>query len=71
LGIQLNESYEGGEYLIWDDNENEILISKEVGTALAYHGRLYHEIKKITTGERWSIVMPLNNFNIIEKKSLL
>ena len=71
LGIQLNENYEGGEYVIWDDNENETIISKEIGTALAYHGRLFHEIKKITKGERWSIVMPLNSFNIIEKKSLL
>ena len=71
IGIQLNDNYEGGEYVIWDDNENEIIISKETGTALAYHGRLFHEINKITEGERWSIVMPLNDFNIIEKKSLL
>ena len=71
LGIQLNDEYDGGEYVTWDDGGNEILISKESGTALAYHCRIEHEIKEITKGERWSIVMPITKYNIIEKKSFI
>jgi predicted 2-oxoglutarate/Fe(II)-dependent dioxygenase YbiX len=71
LGIQLNDSYEGGEYTCWDDDNNEILISKKTGTAISYHCRIWHEIKKITNGERWSIVMPIKNHHIIEKINLI
>ena len=71
LGIQLNDSYEGGEYLCWDDDDNEVLISKQMGTALSYHCRIFHEIKEITNGERWSIVMPIGKKHIIEKINLI
>ena len=71
LGIQLNDSYEGGEYVCWDDNDNEVLISKQKGTALSYHGRIWHEIKEITNGERWSIVLPIHKRHLIEKTSLI
>lgn len=71
LGIQLNDSYEGGEYICWDENNNEILISKQTGTVLSYHCRIWHEIKEITNGERWSIVMPIKKQHIIEKENLI
>ena len=71
LGIQLNDSYEGGEYVCWDDNNNEVLISKQIGTALSYHCRIWHEIKKITNGDRWSIVMPIKKQHINEKINLI
>lgn len=71
VGIQLNVDYEGGEYLCYDINDKPISISKEIGTALSYHGRVPHEIKEITNGSRWSIVMPIHNWEIIEKQNLI
>jgi hypothetical protein len=71
LGIQLNNEYEGGEYVCWDNMGNEIIISKEVGNALAYHCKIEHEIKEISQGDRWSIVLPLPKQAIIENKNLL
>lgn len=71
LGIQLNDEYEGGEYVYWDDDNNECLISKQTGTAVSYHCRIWHEIKEITSGERWSIVMPIAKHHIIEKTNLI
>jgi hypothetical protein len=71
LGIQLNDSYEGGEYVCWDDDNNEVLISKQTGTALSYHCRIWHEIREITNGERWSIVMPIKKQHINEKINLI
>lgn len=71
LGIQLNENYEGGEYVYWDNYENEFIIPKSVGTAISYHCRVPHEIREIKRGERWSIVMPISYYNIKEKNSIL
>jgi len=71
LGIQLNEEYTGGEYICYDDSENEIILSKEIGTAVAYDAKTLHEIKEILSGERYSIVLSLTKHTIIEKKSVL
>ena len=57
--------------MCWDNMGNEIIISKEIGTALAYHCKIEHEIKEISQGDRWSIVLPLPKQAIIESKNLL
>ena len=71
IGVQLNNEYEGGEYVFWDSNENEGMFSKEVGNALAYNCKVPHEIKKITNGERWSLVMPIAHWHLLETKNLI
>lgn len=71
LGIQLNEEYEGGEYICYDKNGDSIVLPKETGTAVFYHCRVPHEIKKITNGNRWSIVMPIYKTEIIEENKIL
>ena len=71
IGIHLNNDYEGGDYYCWDHNKNETIFSKEPGTVLIYTGDYLHEITEITSGERWSIVMPIHENNLLEKKPLL
>jgi predicted 2-oxoglutarate/Fe(II)-dependent dioxygenase YbiX len=71
LGIQLNENYTGGEYVCYDENNNEIILSKEVGTAIAYNSTTLHEIREIHSGERWSIVAPIWKNWLLEKRNLL
>lgn len=68
LGVQLNDDYEGGDYVCYEPNGNSIILPKETGTALFYHCRVPHEIKEITKGNRWSIVMPIHSWEIIEKR---
>ena len=60
LGIQLNDDYMGGEYVCFNENGDEIVLSNQVGNSIAYHCKVPHEIRKITHGNRWSIVMPIN-----------
>jgi len=60
LGIQLNSDYTGGEYICIDKTDNEVILNKETGTAVGYSCNVPHKINKITRGERWSIVMPIN-----------
>jgi hypothetical protein len=67
IGIQLNENYSGGDYICWDEDKNEILISKKVGTSLCYHAKIEHEIKMVTGGERWSLVVPITKRMIVNQ----
>lgn len=67
LGIQLNENYDGGEYVIYNTDKKESTFSKKTGTVIAYKSHLEHEIKEITEGERWSIVMPISKNLLLEK----
>lgn len=63
IGVQLNDDYEGGEFIVWNEKDEELIIPKVAGTAVAYDIRFWHEIKPITSGTRWSIVFPvLKNF---------
>lgn len=69
LGIQLNDEYIGGEYILYQ-NEEKYILNKEQGTALAYKSDIEHEITEILEGERWSIVLSLSKEYIIEKRNL-
>ena len=63
--------YNDDGYCDYDVDNNEIILSKEIGTSIAYSSTTEHEIKEILSGERWSIVMPITNNVIIEKKSII
>jgi len=70
VGVQLNDDYEGGEFIVWNEKDEEFVIPKEAGTAAAYDIRFWHEIKPITSGTRWSIVFPILK-NYVTTKRLL
>jgi predicted 2-oxoglutarate/Fe(II)-dependent dioxygenase YbiX len=71
VGLQLNDEYDGGEYILYDIKNNPIILSKESGTAITYKSTVPHEIKEITKGERWSIIMMIHKDEILEKKQLI
>jgi Rps23 Pro-64 3,4-dihydroxylase Tpa1-like proline 4-hydroxylase len=74
LGVNLNENYEGGEYYCWDGmaaDETKQIVPKETGTICTYHSRQLHEIKEITKGERWSLVIKIESDIINEKKTMI
>lgn len=67
VGIQLNDSYIGGEYIIYQDS-NSTYLSKEVGNVVAYTADTLHEITEITEGERWSMVIKIHDWEVLTKK---
>lgn len=71
LGIQLNDDYDGGEYICYDNQNKEIILPKERGTAIIYHISIPHEIKEIKSGNRWSLVSSIPEDFINEKKSFI
>lgn len=70
LNIQLDNQYEGGDYIVYYNNE-EIILNKEQGTAIAYWSDYEHEIKEIKNGTRWSIVTSIPKNLILEKSNKL
>ena len=70
LNIQLDNKYQGGDYVIYL-NDSEIILNKEPGTAIAYWSGYEHEVKEITNGERWSIVLTVPKQMLLEKNKTL
>jgi len=68
IGVQLNDDYEGGDYIIWDENDIESKFDKVAGTAVAYDIRFWHQITPITQGTRWSIVFPVLKNHLLTKR---
>lgn len=73
LGIQLNSEYQGGNYVCYDDNNVQLNISKKVGNVVAYNSDVLHEITEIIEGVRYSLVIKIHSWELIEKnkKSLI
>lgn len=72
LGIQLNSEYQGGDYICYD-GEKPIFVSKKVGNVVAYSSDVLHEINEILDGVRYSMVIKIHSWELVEKnkKSLL
>lgn len=64
VGVQLNSDYEGGDYIIYPQNE---IISKETGNSYYYASDVPHEVKKIISGNRWSFLYHINRQDINPK----
>ncbi len=70
VGIVLNENFTGGDYLIFDENDNPIYIDKKIGNVCIYQSQTPHQVTPITSGERWAIAMFLHKFRMQEKSIL-
>ena len=73
LGIQLNSNYTGGDYICYDEENQPIYLSKEVGNVVAYNSDTLHEITEILSGTRYSLVIKVHTWELFvkNKKSLL
>jgi PKHD-type hydroxylase len=58
LSIQLSDpsSYEGGDFVLYD-GENPIVLPKEQGKLILFPSYTLHEVKPVTKGERYSLVV--------------
>lgn len=66
MGIMLTQDFDGGDYICYTPNNEPIVIPKSIGMVLGYSSDVPHEITKITSGERWSLVFIADN--ILDKK---
>ncbi len=64
VGIILNEDFEGGDYIIYDENDNPIVIDKKIGNVCIFQSQIPHQVTPITKGERWAIAMFIHKFRM-------
>ena len=64
VGIVLNEDFEGGDYLVFDENDEPIVIDKRIGNVCIYQSQIPHQVTPITKGERWAIAMFIHKFRM-------
>lgn len=64
VGIILNEDFEGGDYIIYDENDNLIVIDKKIGNVCIFQSQIPHQVTPITNGERWAIAMFIHKFRM-------
>lgn len=68
IGVCLNDDYVGGEFVLYEPDE---VLPKKQGELYTFESLRLHEVKKIESGERWSIIAFLHNENLELKKRLL
>ena len=64
VGIILNENFDGGDYLVFDENDEPIVIDKRIGNVCIYQSQTPHQVTPITRGERWAIAMFIHKFRM-------
>lgn len=64
VGIVLNEDFDGGDYLVFDENDEPIVIDKKIGNVCIYQSQTPHQVTPITRGERWAIAMFIHKFRM-------
>jgi predicted 2-oxoglutarate/Fe(II)-dependent dioxygenase YbiX len=70
VGIVLNNDFDGGDYIIYDENDDKIIIDKKIGNVCLYQSQTPHEVTPVLNGERWSIAMFITNIHLQEKTIL-
>jgi len=71
IGLILNEDFEGGDYIIFDKNDNPIIIDKKIGNVCIYQSQTPHQVTPITKGERWAIALFLPKFGMSPIKPII
>jgi len=61
IGVCLNDDYEGGEFIAYGPFE---ILPKVTGTIYTMKSDREHEVKKIESGERWSLILFLNKHHL-------
>jgi hypothetical protein len=64
VGIILNEDFDGGDYLVFDENDEPIIIDKKIGNVCIYQSQTPHQVTPITKGERWAVAMFIHKFRM-------
>jgi hypothetical protein len=64
VGIVLNEDFEGGDYLVFDENDEPVVIDKKIGNVCIYQSQTPHQVTPIINGERWAIAMFIHKFRM-------
>ena len=54
--ILLNDDFEGGDFLAYNNQDELYTLDKKVGNVLLGDPTMFHEVTKVTKGERYSLI---------------
>jgi hypothetical protein len=61
VAVHLNENYEGGDFTFY---EPDYIMPKITGLSYVFQNNRWHEVKKVTEGDRWSMIAFYKRENI-------
>jgi hypothetical protein len=68
VGVCLNDDYEGGEFILYNPTQS---IPKKRGLIYSFKNTTEHEVKEITKGIRYSLILFLYKDNVRLKNNLI
>lgn len=54
--ILLNDNFEGGDFIAYNKDDEKTVLTKQAGNVLIGDPTMYHEVTKVTKGERYSLI---------------
>lgn len=57
IGMSLNDAYQGGEFLVYNEDSSTVKVGENPGTPYIIDTSLFHEITPVTYGVRESLVV--------------
>jgi hypothetical protein len=67
-GFHVNEDYQGGDFVLYDYDDNFKIIEKRKGYPYVFESKMYHEVKPVILGIRKSIVIHIDSESILKSK---
>lgn len=68
IGVCLNDDYVGGDFILYGPKE---ILPKKTGTIYSFKNTREHEITKIESGNRYSLIIFLNKDNVKTQVNLI
>lgn len=68
IGVCLNDDYVGGDFILYGPEE---ILPKKTGYIYSFKNTREHEVTKIKSGRRYSLIIFLNNENVETKINLI
>jgi len=67
----LNEEFKGGEFVYYDEEKNEILITPKQNMSIIISNKTLHKVLEVTSGTRFSLYTFLTKSEIKKYKSII
>ncbi len=68
LGVNLNDDYLGGDFILYDEISNTNVIEKKEGNSYFFDAATDHEILQVKNGIRFSLILFLKMENLSMKR---
>jgi hypothetical protein len=70
-GLLLNDTFKGGEFITYSPNDEMMVFNNIVGNCYLFEANLFHEVTKITEGNRSVVLIFFRNSQITFKRNKL